>query len=74
VWTDLMTKLPTQGVNTYPPEGVSFDWIDMATGNLSAEHCPGAVWLPLREDQRPPVAADCNGVQQGPSWWQRLLN
>ena len=74
VWTDLMTKLPTQGVNTYPPEGVSFDWVDMATGNLSAEHCPGAVWLPLREDQRPPVAADCNGVQQGPSWWQRLLN
>lgn len=74
VWADLMSVLPTQGVNLQPPEGVSFVWIDVGTGLLSAEHCAGATWLPLREDQQPSSAAvDCDRGN-GKSWWQRLLN
>lgn len=74
VWADLMRVLPTQGVNMQPPEGVSFDWIDSATGLLSAEHCEGATWLPLREEQRPQASVECRISATTKSWWQRLLN
>ena len=74
VWADLMRQLPTQGVNLQPPEGVSFDWIDAATGMLSAEHCEGAVWLPLRDSQRPEQQSDCRLKEGGRNWWQRLWN
>jgi len=75
VWADLMSQLPTRGVNMQTPEGVSFDWVDAETGLLSAEHCDGAVWLPLHDDHRPLESADCrlNG-KDNRSWWQRLIN
>ena len=74
VWADLMRQLPTQGVSMQPPEGVSFDWIDATTGLLSAEHCDGAVWLPLRANQRPEQLSDCTLNKGGRNWWQRLWN
>lgn len=74
VWADLMRQLPTQGVNLQPPEGVSFDWIDSSTGLLSAEQCEGALWLPLRENQRPQKSVSCNLKESEKRWWQRLLN
>lgn len=74
VWADLLRQLPTQGVNLQPPEGVSFDWIDSATGMLSAEHCEGAVWLPLRDTQRPEAQVDCHLKDNERTWWRRLWN
>lgn len=74
VWADFMRVLPTQGVNMQPPTGVSFDWLDNATGLLSAEHCEGATWLPLREQQRPTASVDCRISAGKQNWWQRLLH
>lgn len=72
-WADLMSELPTQGLPLTPPGDVSFDWLDEETGKLSAEHCEGAVWLPLREGQGPEESADCQlDRSSSPSWWQRL--
>ena len=75
VWADLMSQLPTRGVNMQAPDGVSFDWIDTETGLLSAEQCEGAVWLPLHDEHRPLESVDCrlNG-RENRSWWQRLIN
>jgi len=75
VWADLMRQLPTQGVNQQPPEGVSFDWLDLSTGLLSAEHCDGAMWLPLHNDFKPQESTACK-MQQGASeehWWQKIF-
>lgn len=75
VWADLMRQLPTQGVNQQPPEGVSYDWIDTATGLLSAEQCEGAVWLPLHNDFKPKESVECKikaGAEQ--HWWQKIFN
>lgn len=74
VWADLMRVLPTQGVNLQPPQGVSFEWIDSTTGLLSAEHCEGASWLPLREEQRPRHSVACDIANPERRWWQRILN
>ncbi|GGY79988.1 penicillin-binding protein 1B [Cellvibrio zantedeschiae] len=75
VWADLMRQLPTQGVNQQPPEGVSYDWIDTSTGLLSAEHCEGAMWLPLHNDFKPKESAECK-IKAGAEehWWQKIFN
>ncbi len=74
VWADLMRQLPTQGVNQLAPEGVSFDWIDAATGLLSAEQCEGAMWLPLHNDYKPKESAECK-IKAGSEehWWQKIF-
>jgi penicillin-binding protein 1B len=75
VWADLMRQLPTQGINQQPPEGVSYDWIDTTTGLLSAEHCEGAVWLPLHNDFKPKESVECK-IKPGAEehWWQKIFN
>ncbi len=74
VWADLMVALPTQGLTLNPPGEISFDWLDSETGQLSAEHCQNAVWLPLRPGQQPSEQAPCKLTRDsGASWWQRLL-
>ena len=76
VWTELMKNLPTRSLESEPPPGVSFDWVDKMTGKLSAEGCEGAVWLPLRDDFRPLDTTDCKMVDKNPlkSLWQKILN
>ncbi|MDF3013331.1 MAG: mrcB, partial [Cellvibrio sp.] len=76
VWTDFMKQLPTRSLEQTPPAGVSFDWLDEATGKLSAETCEGAVWLPLRDDFRPLESADCAIQGKNPirNLWQKLVN
>ena len=75
VWADFMKQLPTRSLEQEPPPGVSFDWIDMATGKLSAETCEGSVWLPLRDDFRPLQTADCNMAgNRIKNFWQKLVN
>lgn len=77
IWADFMRDLPTQGVNIFPPEGVSFEWFDNASGSMSREDCEGAVRLPVRDDFRPAHTVGCqsegnvddNGEAR--SWWQR---
>lgn len=75
VWADLMRQLPTQGVTEQPPEGVSFDWIDSSTGLLSAEHCEGAMWLPLHNDFKPKESAECKiKADTEEHWWQKIFH
>jgi len=75
VWTDFMKHIPTRSLNQEPPPGVSFEWLDAATGKLSAASCEGAVWLPIRDDFRPLQTADCH-QDSNPlkSFWQKLVN
>ncbi|PUA28778.1 MAG: penicillin-binding protein 1B [Cellvibrio sp. 79] len=76
VWADFMKQLPTRSLEQEPPQGVSFDWIDSATGKLGAETCEGSIWLPLRDDARPQESADCNIAGSNPikNFWQKLVN
>lgn len=75
VWADLMRQLPTQGVSQQPPEGVSFDWIDASTGLLSAEHCEGAMWLPLHNEFKPKESAECKiKADSEEHWWQKIFH
>ena len=74
IWADLMSQLPTRGVNLQPPEGVNFDWLDRRTGHLSAEGCEGAIWVPLKTDYAPTESVPCRLEQRERSWWDRFWN
>lgn len=74
VWADFMQSLPTLGVNLEPPVDVSFDWVDRTSGQLSAEGCENAIWLPLPEGYGPTQSSHCHLQQQRRerSWWHRF--
>jgi penicillin-binding protein 1B len=73
VWAEFMRTLPTQSVNDFPPEGVSFEWFDNASGNLGSELCPEVTRLPVREEYRPQHTVNCQSGSNGDGkrWWQR---
>lgn len=76
VWADFMKSLPTQSLELVPPQGVSFDWVNGATGNLSAEGCEGAIWVPLRDDFMPLKTEECKMPDQNlfKNLWQKIVN
>lgn len=77
VWTDFMKQLPSRSLPQEPPPGVSFDWLDGTTGNLSAEGCIGALWLPLRDEYRPTQSVACvrpGSANPVKNFWQKLVN
>lgn len=74
LWTDFMKKIPTRSVNTDPPPGVVMDWLDVASGKLSAESCMGAIWVPIREEFKPLQTADCVIKPENKNWLQRIFN
>jgi penicillin-binding protein 1B len=74
LWTDFMKKIPTRALNQDPPPGVVFDWLDMASGNLSAENCMGSVWVPVREEFKPLQVAECIIRPENKNWIQRIFN
>lgn len=59
VWTSVMKQLPQQPVNIKQPDGVQWQWIDTATGYLSAQGCPDAMYIPLLAQKVPSQAISC---------------
>ncbi|MDP2225899.1 MAG: penicillin-binding protein 1B [Moraxellaceae bacterium] len=72
VWTDFMTRLQPVSAPMPAPENVQWQWADRATGLLSAEHCPDAVYFPFRTDTLPQEAVPCVGGE--PAVFDRMLN
>ncbi|MBF7684918.1 penicillin-binding protein 1B [Acinetobacter sp. B10A] len=59
VWTSVMKQLPQQPVNIKQPDDVQWQWIDPATGYLSAQGCPNAMYVPLLAQKVPNQAISC---------------
>lgn len=59
VWTDLMTRLHPVSLAPAQPDNVQWQWADRVSGQLSAEECPDAVYLPFRTDTIPQEVVPC---------------
>ena len=59
VWTNVMKQLRQQPVNLRQPDEVQWQWIDSATGNLSAQGCEGAMYIPMIRNNVPRQATLC---------------
>lgn len=59
VWTSVMKQLRQKPVNLRQPENVQWQWIDHTTGQLSAQGCEGAMYIPLLRQNIPRQATSC---------------
>ena len=69
VWTNVMRQLRQQPVNIKQPEDVQWQWIDVPSGDLSAQGCSNAMYVPLLANTVPKHATSCAlpGYQTEPS-------
>ena len=47
VWINVMKQLRQTPVNLRQPDSVQWQWIDRASGDLSAQACDGAMYIPM---------------------------
>lgn len=59
VWTNVMRQLRQQPVNLKQTDDVQWQWIDVASGNLSAQGCGGAMYIPMLRSTVPHQATPC---------------
>lgn len=63
VWTNVMKQLNLSPVEMVQPTNVQWQWIDSGSGNLAAQGCPGATYIPLLVSTIPQQATDCGMAQ-----------
>ncbi|RZA01167.1 MAG: penicillin-binding protein 1B, partial [Moraxellaceae bacterium] len=59
VWVNIMKQLTLTPVEPIQPSNVQWQWIDQSSGNLSAQGCAGATYIPLLVGTVPNQATDC---------------
>lgn len=59
VWVDFMQQLQPAATMPELPDGVTWPWIDVATGRLSAESCSGAIRIPVSAKAMPSEQTPC---------------
>lgn len=69
VWVNIMKQLNQSPVQPVQPANVQWQWIDAGNGNLSAQGCPGAVYIPMLINTIPQQTTECgaahlNSIQQ----------
>jgi penicillin-binding protein 1B len=59
VWINVMKQLRQKPVNLRQTDDISWQWIDSRTGELSAQGCEGALYIPLLRHTVPNRATEC---------------
>lgn len=63
LWTNVMKQLNQSPVEMVQPTNVQWQWIDSASGNLAAQGCAGAQYIPLLISTIPQQATECGMAQ-----------
>ncbi|MBC7750514.1 MAG: penicillin-binding protein 1B [Candidatus Saccharibacteria bacterium] len=59
IWINLMKRLKLTPVSFAQPDGVDWQWVDTASGQVSAEGCAGAVYIPMLRNTLPTQVTAC---------------
>lgn len=59
LWTDIMASLDNRSMVFNQPDGVSYYWVEPASGLLSREGCSGARYLPFIDGSEPRQRSSC---------------
>ena len=62
VWVDLMAGLHPSSMTPVQPQNVQWQWADQSSGLLSAQNCPGAIYVPFRTDTIPTQSVPCGSA------------
>ena len=59
VWINVMKQIRQKPVNLRQTDDVQWQWLDTSTGELSAQGCEGAIYIPLLRHTVPKRATPC---------------
>lgn len=59
VWINVMKQIRQKPVNLRQPDDVQWQWLDIASGDLSGQGCEGALYIPLLRNTIPRRATAC---------------
>lgn len=62
VWTNIMKQLNQSPVEMIQPNNVQWQWIDSSSGDLAAQGCAGAVYIPLLISTIPQQTTQCGAA------------
>lgn len=74
IWTNLMSRLKLTPVELAQPEGVVWQWIDSASGQISAQGCAGAVYIPMLRITQPAQVTECGQERISTAQAQGIMN
>lgn len=73
-WMSFMAETSHVPLNFEAPAGVSYAWVDDATGLLSAENCDGARYMPFIDGTVPTAQGPaCSSLDSVQSWFKNLF-
>ncbi len=67
VWIDLMSRLKPTSLQPVQPDNVQWQWMDKASGKLSAEGCEGAIYVPYLTTTIPVEKVPCAEGKEAPN-------
>jgi penicillin-binding protein 1B len=59
IWSAVLSANITEGGRPRVPEGVRYLWVEGASGDLSAQSCAGAIYVPFRQGTEPKKQSAC---------------
>ncbi len=71
VWTDIVSRLPTESLDIYPSPEIEYLWVDGDNGSLSSENCRGARLMPFTTHKRPLETAACEWIEHPVLHWMK---
>jgi penicillin-binding protein 1B len=75
VWGRTMGDLPQRSFSPVVPESVRYEWVDEASGAITAENCEGARRIPFIRGSEPKEQVPCSDTMGGQiqRWFQELF-
>jgi len=80
VWGDVFRHLDGTPLEPLPNDHIEYHWIDTATGLISQQGCPGAVYLAFIQGTAPEKKIECAGggvrerIDSTVDWFKGLFN
>jgi penicillin-binding protein 1B len=72
IWAHTFKDLPLKPLFPLPTENIVEHWVDLETGAISQENCPGVMKFPFINGKTPVETTDCQS-KPGKAWWSKLF-
>lgn len=73
VWRDMMASISLQPLDLTPPEGIRYEWVDIAARTRLAENCSNARQVPFIAGSEPQQEGECNAPNVIKRWFEDVF-
>lgn len=73
VWRDMMASISLQPLDLTPPEGIRYEWVDIAARTRVAESCANARRVPFVAGSEPQQEGECVGGNAVKRWFEDVF-